>query len=87
MMRVPVQPDLLRWARERAGRSRGDPSRRLPKIEAWERGEVQPTFGQLEDFAKATHAPFGHLFLGEPPVEFLESRRSSPYRFLTSALG
>ncbi len=69
MIRVPVQPDLLRWARERAGRSREDLSRRFPKIEAWERGEVQPTFRQLEGFAKATHAPIGYLFLAEPPVE------------------
>ena len=69
MIRVPVQPGLLRWARERAGRSREDLSRRFAKIEAWERGEVQPTLRQLEDFAKATHAPFGYLFLAEPPVE------------------
>ncbi len=69
MIRVPVQPDLLRWARERAGRSREDLARRFPKIEAWERGEVQPTFRQLEGFAKATHAPIGYLFLAEPPVE------------------
>ncbi len=69
MIRVPVNPDLLRWARERAGRSREDLARRFPKIEAWERGEVQPTFRQLEGFAKATHAPIGYLFLAEPPVE------------------
>lgn len=69
MIRVPVQPDLLRWARERAGRSREDLSRRFPKIWAWERGEAQPTFRQLEGFAKATHAPIGYLFLEEPPVE------------------
>ncbi len=69
MIRVPVQPDLLRWARERAGRTGEELSRRFPKIEAWERGEVQPTFRQLEDFAKATHAPIGYLFLAEPPVE------------------
>lgn len=69
MMRVPVQPDLLTWARERAGRSREELARRFPRIEAWERGEVQPTFRQLEAFAKATHTPFGYLFLAAPPVE------------------
>lgn len=69
MIRVPVQPDLLRWARERAGRSREDLSRRFPKIEAWESGDVQPTFRQLEGFAQATRTPFGYLFLTEPPVE------------------
>ncbi len=64
MIRVPVNPDLVRWARERAGRTMEDLSRRFPKIEAWERGEMQPTFRQLESFAKATHAPIGYLTLG-----------------------
>jgi hypothetical protein len=37
----------------------------------WERGEKQPTFRQLEDFAKATLTPFGAFFLPEPPQERL----------------
>ena len=69
MNRVPVQPKLLRWARERAGYSADALARRFPKLDAWERGEVQPTLKQLEDFAKATHAPVGFFFLAEPPVE------------------
>ncbi len=69
MSRVPVTPNLLRWARERAGYSIDALTRRFPKIEAWERGEVQPTFRQLEAFGKATHTPIGFLFLPEPPVE------------------
>ena len=67
--RVPVKPALLRWARERARYGREGLSKRFPKIEAWERGEVQPTLKQLKAFAKATHAPFGYFFLTEPPVE------------------
>ena len=67
--RVPVKPVLLRWARERASYSLDDLSRRFPKIEAWERGEAQPTLKQLKAFAKATYAPFGYFFLTEPPVE------------------
>ena len=69
MNRVPVEPALLRWARQRASYSLDDLSRRFPKIEAWERGEVQPTLKQLKAFAKATYAPFGYFFLTEPPVE------------------
>ncbi len=69
MSRVPATPNLLRWARERAGYSIDELTRRFPKIEAWERGEVQPTFRQLEAFGKATHTPIGFLFLPEPPVE------------------
>ena len=69
MNRVPVQPDLLRWARERSGRDATSLLKPFPKLEAWERGELQPTLKQLERFAKATHTPVGYLFLQEPPVE------------------
>ena len=64
-----VKPELLRWARERAGRDIADLTGRFARLAEWERGEAQPTFRQLEDFAKATHVPFGYLFLPEPPVE------------------
>ncbi len=69
MHRVPVQPKLLRWARQRAGYKADALARRFPKLEEWERGEVRPTLKQLEAFAKATHAPIGFFFLDEPPVE------------------
>ena len=69
MSRPPVQPELLRWARERAGCSAEALARRFPKLESWELGEVQPTLKQLESFAKATRTPLGFLFLAEPPVE------------------
>src|SRR3990170_709920 len=69
MIRVEVRPELLRWARERAGFSVGALTRRFPQLEAWERGEARSTLKQLESFAKATYAPVGFLFLQEPPVE------------------
>jgi Zn-dependent peptidase ImmA (M78 family) len=31
--------------------------------------QAQPTLKQLEDFANATHTPFGYFFLTQPPVE------------------
>ena len=71
MNRVGIEPDLLRWARERSGKSTDDLRRRFPRLEEWERGAVLPTFRQVEDFAKATHTPIGFLFLTEPPVEAL----------------
>ncbi len=67
MTRVSISPDLLRWARERAGLHVEDLTGRFPKLAAWERGDLSPTFNQLEAFAKATHVPFGFLFLPEPP--------------------
>ena len=67
MNRVPVSPAVVQWARERAHLEMEGLVGRFPKLPQWERGEVQPTFKQLEDFARATHVPFGFLFLPEPP--------------------
>ena len=69
MIRVAVEPELLRWARERAGHGIESLRGRFPKLELWERGEAQPTLKQLEAFARATYVPVGYLFLHEPPVE------------------
>lgn len=70
-MRVEVRPELLDWARERAGLSVDAIVQRLPKFEQWERRETQPTLRQLEQFARLTYTPIGYLFLAEPPVEHL----------------
>src|SRR5262245_58513739 len=68
-MRVEVRPELIRWARERAGFDVSDLAPRFRQLPAWERGEKHPTFKQLEAFANATRTPFGFLFLPEPPPE------------------
>ena len=65
-MRVDVKPEILRWARERAGLELDDLVRRFPKYIAWENGETRPTLNQLERFAKIVHAPVGALFLSKP---------------------
>lgn len=68
-MRANIKPDLLRWARERAGFSLAAQQKRFPRLEAWERGEVVPTLKQVEAVAKAFFVPIGYLFLPEPPEE------------------
>lgn len=68
-IRVEVQGDLIRWARERARADLDELSRRFPKLPQWESGEALPTLKQLEQFAQTTHTPFGFLFLPEPPEE------------------
>ena len=68
-MRVEVKPNLLAWARERSGIDPADLTRRFPKLEEWEQGEVTPTLKQIEGFARATHTPVGFLLLEEPPDE------------------
>ncbi|MBX9645243.1 MAG: ImmA/IrrE family metallo-endopeptidase [Novosphingobium sp.] len=69
MTRVKVNPELLVWARERAGLQTVDLEHRFPKINAWESEEANPTIKQLENFARAVHVPFGYLFLPTPPDE------------------
>ncbi len=69
MMRVELNPELLRWARERAGFDLESLTKRFPRLAAWECGTVRPTLKQIERFAKAMRAPVGYIFLPEPPIE------------------
>ena len=71
MTRIPINPELLRWARGRAGIAQEDLAARFRKLPEWESGESQPTLKQLEKFAGAVHVPFGYLVLREPPDERL----------------
>ncbi|WP_199924849.1 ImmA/IrrE family metallo-endopeptidase [Streptomyces sp. NRRL WC-3725] len=59
----------MRWAVERAGWSEETIARRAPRFDAWLNGSALPTLKQLENFAHATHAPIGLLFLPSPPDE------------------
>ncbi len=69
MIRAPVNPELLSWARERAGVAREDLAAKFKKLPEWEDGQTQPTLKQAEAFARALHVPVGYLFLSEPPEE------------------
>lgn len=66
--RVDVEPDLLRWAVERAGWDPETTAQRAPRLDEWMTG-ARPTLKQLEKFAHDTHTPFGLLFLAGPPDE------------------
>jgi Zn-dependent peptidase ImmA (M78 family) len=67
--RVDVNPELLVWARQRSGLPAQDLIARFPMLAEWEHGARQPTFKQLESYAKATHTPIGFLYLPQPPRE------------------
>ena len=67
--RVGVKPELLRWARKRAGADINSLVRKFPKYREWESGSVRPTYKQLEKYAKTVHAGIGFFFLSEPPKE------------------
>lgn len=68
-VRVEVKPELLVWARERAGIALDALAEKFPKLPDWEGGDRAPTLKQLENFAKATRTPVGYLLLDEPPEE------------------
>jgi Zn-dependent peptidase ImmA (M78 family) len=70
-VRVNVSPSLLRWALERSGVDHEVLRKRFPKLPEWESRDAAPTMRQLEQFAQATHTPFGYFFLEEPPEEQL----------------
>jgi len=68
-VRVEVSPTMLRWAVSRAGWDHDTAVGRIPQFDDWVEQRVLPTLKQLEEFAKKTYTPFGHLFLAEPPNE------------------
>ena len=69
MTRVPINPELLKWACERSRIDHEDLVAKFKKLPEWESGETQPTLKQIEAFARAVHVPVGYLFLSQPPEE------------------
>lgn len=71
MVRVPVKPELLEWACERAGYSVDSFAEKYPnvRLKEWIAEDTQPTLKQLEAFANTTRASIGYFFLPEPPKE------------------
>lgn len=69
MTHVNIQPEMVRWARDRSGLRESALKKRFPKLSEWETGGRQPTLKQLEDYAHATRTPIGFLFLTRPPEE------------------
>lgn len=69
-----VTPDLLKWARERAGYSLDQAAAKLAIsidcLGSWERGESRPSFAQLRKLANLYKRPIAVFFLPEPPRGF-----------------
>lgn len=75
MTQAMINPDILSWARKRAGLDVHALARKLnideEKLTSWEQGGVRPTFKQAQNYAHSTYIPFGYLFLKQPPKDEL----------------
>lgn len=83
-----INPEILRWARERAGYSVEEVARRrnMPeeRLREWEEGKSYPTWRQLEDLAqKDYHRGTAFFFSRSPPKE---SPVSAEFRRLPSSM-
>jgi Zn-dependent peptidase ImmA (M78 family)/transcriptional regulator with XRE-family HTH domain len=71
---MPINPEVLKWARRQSGRSIAEVAHALNRsdaeIEQWERGEGGPTFAQLEVLAyDVFKRPTALFFFPAPPLE------------------
>lgn len=77
---IPVNPNLITWARERAGFTLEEASEKFSHIADWEAGEAFPTYPQLERLADEFKLPVAVFFFPEPPrlAPIRESFRTLP---------
>lgn len=68
-----INPDIVRWARERSGYTLQEVAKSLKKdvetISNWESGAAAPTYVQLETLADKYRRPVAMFFFPEPPQE------------------
>ena len=74
-LQITLQPDVLRWARERAKLQPDELAKKMgvkqpERVLKWERdGEI--SVAQVDKLAKYTHTPLGYLYSKEPPEDRL----------------
>src|SRR5258708_1703271 len=68
---ISIKPEIIRWARLRAGLEIEELLTLFPKLADWETGKASPTLKQLEKLARKVCAPLGYFFLPKPPEEKL----------------
>jgi len=74
---IPINPDVLRWARETGGFGIDDVVLKLKRkrvtsetVASWEKGATSPTYAQLERLAYEIYKrPLALFFFPEPPEE------------------
>jgi Zn-dependent peptidase ImmA (M78 family) len=77
---IPVNPQIVAWARNRAGLTIEEATEKFTHIAAWEAGTSFPTYPQLERLADEFKLPVAAFFLPEPPTlpPIRESFRTLP---------
>lgn len=71
---IPINPEVLKWARETAGYSLDQLIKSFRKLDVWENGESYPTYGQLEALASKYKRPVVIFFFPFPPDEITVER-------------
>lgn len=74
---ITLQPEVLRWARDRAGLSQEELAKKIPvslaRVTEWEEtGKI--SIAQADKLAERTYTPLGYLYLSESPDESLPIR-------------
>ncbi len=64
---IPITPEVVRWARERARFSIDEARVDFQEIGAWEQGESFPTYPQLERLSETFKVPIAVFFFPRPP--------------------
>jgi Zn-dependent peptidase ImmA (M78 family)/DNA-binding XRE family transcriptional regulator len=71
--RIPVSPQVLRWARASAGYTEDQAAKGLgvsrKTLDRWESGDLAPTINQLRNAAQRYNRPLAALMLPSPPTE------------------
>ena len=77
---IPVNPQMVAWARNRAGLTIGEAAEKFTHVAAWEAGTSFPTYPQLERLADEFKLPVAAFFFPEPPTlpPIRESFRTLP---------
>jgi Zn-dependent peptidase ImmA (M78 family)/transcriptional regulator with XRE-family HTH domain len=64
---MPVNKELIAWARKRAGFTLDEAAEKFASIASWEAGEALPSYPQLEKLADEFKLPVAAFFFPEPP--------------------
>lgn len=77
---IPITPEIVTWARERAGYSLDEAAEKFKAISEWEAGSASPSYPQLENMADAFKIPVAVFFFPAPPdvPQISESFRTLP---------